>query len=627
MSTTPTDAEIRAALYYALGVASEGGRQSFTMVVAGDDRSTAVLEPAGNSGYSIGTLQTDLGQRFQPNVEGGVNVPRDLVEAAHAWALVHAPEHAFPDEASIDAAIADFGRKGDKIRDDNGRDVDADALARVNAFLGSGHGVGWVHARDAAQVDRVMTEAIAPLQATTAYQTMSAEDQLQAAVIAGKLFNQSEVNGGRLIERMGDARIKTLAEVDQFVNERMSGSRDFFQTGKDHARHGAEVTQGLRDAPAETAMGRVWADVQSDPVRRPVLAARDQAGEGVDQSHQIARELFLDTSRGKAIVAAANEGDQLAAGREPSRGAGALVAGDSVAVWGREGPVHVFRNGAWESHSRDAVQWAKDGEKRTLQLESGEALVATDTSAAPLRPDRTLSLGDNSDAVSAMQQHLAGLGYTGRDGQPLGVDGDYGPSTTHAVTVFQQAQVDAGHDLNINGVADAATLDAIEREVARQRESATPEPEQQRAIDALDPVNLRRPSQAPAATDPMLASMRDHVYAMDRSMGRTPDQASDRVAASLTAEWRANGLTAPIDGVVLGVKGTKAEAGEYVFAFSGTPERPNDWVGVKTAEAVQTSVEQSTARGETLQRQQATEAQRLAQAQQPAIDAPSRSMG
>jgi len=627
MTTNPSNAEIRAALYYAVGVASEGGRQSFTMVVAGDNRSTPLLEVAGNSGYSIGTLQTDLGQRYQPAVPGGVNVPRDLIEATQSWAVAHAPQQAFPDREAMDAAIADFGRTGRKIELDGFRDVDAASLARVNAFLGSEHGVAWVHARDAAQVERVMSEAIAPLQVTPAYQAMSAEDQLQAAVIAGKLFNQSEVNGRRLIERMADGRIGTLAEVDQFVNSRMSGAQDYYQTGKDHARHGAEVIQALRDAPADTAMARLWTDLQSDPVRQPVPAAHEQVGEGVDRSHQLARELFFDSSTGKAIVDAANQGKQWATGREPARGAGALVAGDSVAVWGREGPVHVYRHGEWSSHARDAVQRAADGEKRSLQLASGETLIAMEPAIPSLRPDRTLRPGDKGDAVRGLQEQLAELGYTGRDGKLLRPDSDYGASTTLAVTEFQKAQRDAGQDIRVTGIADAATRDAAEREVARRRDMPLPAPSMDRDIDQLQPVEPRRPSQATGVADPVLNSMRDQVYAMDRAMGRTPDEASDRVAAALTAEWRANGLTARPDGVVLGQKGDRAQPGEYVFAYSGSSERPSDWVGVKTAEAVQTPVEQSLAKSESLQRQQAMEAQLQVQAPQPGNDAPRMVMG
>ena len=64
-----------------------------------------------------------------------------------------------------------------------------------------------------------------------------------------------------------------------------------------------------------------------------------------------------------------------------------------------------------------------------------------------------------------------------------------------------------------------------------------------------------------------------------------------------------------------------------MFAYSGSSERPSDWVGVKTAEAVRTPVEQSLAKAETQQRQLAVEAQQMAQAQQPANDAAVRVMG
>ena len=147
---------------------------------------------------------------------------------------------------------------------------------------------------------------------------------------------------------------------------------------------------------------------------------------------------------------------------------------------------------------------------------------------------------------------------------------------------------------------------------------ATPEP-------ATPPVAPTRADAAPR--DPLNEAMRDFVHAMDRSLGRTPDEASDRVAAALTAQWRANGLTTPPSGVVLGQKGTQAAAGEHVFAYSGSPERPNDFVGVRTAEAVQTPVDQSLARAETLQRQQALEAQQVALAQQQASEGPRMTMG
>jgi len=454
MSTTPSDAEIRAALYYAVGVASEGGRQSFTMVVAGDNRSTALLEPAGNSGYSIGTLQTDLGQRYQPDVEGGVNVPRDLVEATQAWALAHAPKRAFPDQANIDFAIADFGRTGEKIREHDGRDVDAEALARVNAFLGSQHGVAWVHARDAAQVDRVMTEAIVPLQATAAYQAMSPDERIMAAVMVGKLFNQNERRGERVSDEVAAGTISDVAEI----NARIDGHGGYLRSGNDHATTGLAPITALRAAPEGTAFAAVWADVQSDPVRLPVLAERDLPASGVDRSHQILRELALDPERGARIVDAANRGAQQSFGRAPAEGGGAMVAGDTVALWGSRGDVQVFRDRQWESVDRALVQRIGDRSNHELHLAGDgqtESLLRVDASFPSLRSNAAeLAERDRVNEGRLIDREAQSMlrhgGFTDDHNQPIVSDGDFGPRSRQALMKFQAAE-----GLPVDGELDA----------------------------------------------------------------------------------------------------------------------------------------------------------------------------
>ena len=230
--------------------------------------------------------------------------------------------------------------------------------------------------------------------------------------------------------------------------------------------------------------------------------------------------------------------------------------------------------------------------------------------------DGALSRGEKGDAVGALQTQLRSLGYTNARGEPVVVDKDFGPGTEHALKQFQTDKA-----LPVTGIADEATRQAIDRSVREALRDLPPTPAQA--------PQRQEPSSKPAqrVEDALYAPLRDQVYAMDRAIGRTPDEASDRVAAALTAEWRANGLTARPDGVVLGQKGGSAQPGEYVFAYSGSSERPSDWVGVKTAEAVQTPVDQSLAKAETLQRQQAMEAQQMAQAQQASNDAPARAIG
>ena len=276
------------------------------------------------------------------------------------------------------------------------------------------------------------------------------------------------------------------------------------------------------------------------------------------------------------------------------------------------------RNGEADRRTRFA-EWSTYLTPETIEaIRSGREVPEAEQRNVSQQPqaafsDGMFNLGDRGVGVEALQRQLIQAGYTGKDGQPLKPDGDFGANTKHAVEELQRA-----HGLEIDGKAGMRSLRALADELQNGR-PAPKLPEPERAPGRFEDASLGR--------DPLFQSLRGHVQTMDRGMGRTPDEASDRVAAALTAEWRANGLTARPDGVVLGQKGGSAQPGEYVFAYSGSSERPSDWVGVKTAEAVQTPVDQSLAKAETLQRQQAMEAQQMAQAPQPANDAPRMVMG
>jgi hypothetical protein len=69
-----------------------------------------------------------------------------------------------------------------------------------------------------------------------------------------------------------------------------------------------------------------------------------------------------------------------------------------------------------------------------------------------------LQQGASGPGVRDLQQQLQRLGYTGRDGQPLRVDGDFGAHTEFAVRAFQRA-----HHLQVDGRAGPRqTLPAID---------------------------------------------------------------------------------------------------------------------------------------------------------------------
>jgi peptidoglycan hydrolase-like protein with peptidoglycan-binding domain len=239
----------------------------------------------------------------------------------------------------------------------------------------------------------------------------------------------------------------------------------------------------------------------------------------------------------------------------------------------------------------------------------------------PIDPlaDGVLARGDRGDAVGTLQEQLATLGYTNKAGASLVIDKDFGSGTEHAVKQFQTDKA-----LPVTGIADDATRDAIDRSVRERALGSGPIPPD-RELDQR-PAN-GGPRVDPSGRDPMFPSVRDQVQELNRGLGIDSPETADRVAAALTAEWRMQGARGSIDGVVLGQKGTSAQPGEYVFAYSGAPERPNDFVGVRTADAVQTPVEKSFARAQEAVRQQGVEAQQYAQSREQANDAPVRSMG
>lgn len=114
-----SDGEIRSTLYFAVGVTSESGYKAYQLAVAGDNPRTAAIEPADRSGYTIGTIQVDLGQHYQPNVPNGENVPRELVSGYQAWARVEQRDWVLTPQQEA-RTIQDLGRDGNAIRADGG---------------------------------------------------------------------------------------------------------------------------------------------------------------------------------------------------------------------------------------------------------------------------------------------------------------------------------------------------------------------------------------------------------------------------------------------------------------------------------------------------------------------------
>ena len=241
-----TDAELRSTLFFAVGVTSESGDKAYRLVVAGDNAATARIEPADNSGYSIGTIQTDLGQHYQPGIRNGENVPGELVDAFQAWARVQHPDWVL-DAAQRSQTVSDLGRTGRQISAQNGRALDATVKSHLDEFLATDTGITWVHDRDVAQVDKLMREAMPSLTQSTLYRNASSDDQVRLAAMVGKVYNQNETRAAPLLAALRGNQCVSVDAVSAAITWIGARSPDYFETGRDAALRGADVVNALRN--------------------------------------------------------------------------------------------------------------------------------------------------------------------------------------------------------------------------------------------------------------------------------------------------------------------------------------------------------------------------------------------
>jgi hypothetical protein len=294
-----SDTQLQAAIYFSVGVTSEGsyaGKDvAHELRFAGNiNRQTRVMEPVGNSGYSIGTLQTDLGQHPE--------VAREVVAEYQRWARANPVERPgwalnAAEEAQL---IRDLSRTGRQIGGqdrasllDNGVDINSVTKSRLNAFLKSDDGISFIHDRDVRQIGFLMRESngqqragLESLQETTLYRNASEEDQLRLATIVAKLENQA----GRgyfpgIVNRIDRGQLDSVADVTQAVRDLLPndarGRPDYVESGCLHALAGTEVLIGLKNTHQDNPLRTAWQSVMADPLVNPATLGRQDANDAV----------------------------------------------------------------------------------------------------------------------------------------------------------------------------------------------------------------------------------------------------------------------------------------------------------------------------------------------------------
>ncbi len=326
------------------------------------------MEPIGNSGFSIGTLQTDLGQHPA--------VATQLVDAYQGWARDQTPSLELTAQQR-QQTISDLQRDGNAIRAQHGRAMDGAVRTNLDAFLASADGIGFVHARDVTQVDRLMRAgdgqrdlggAMQQLRGTDLYQQSSLDDQAKLATILMKLENQA----GQA-RYPGVLRSITSGDLDsvELVKERVDGmlpnrivrgveQPDYLESGVEHALQGTEVFNKLRGAGNGNPMRDVFADVSANPLADPATLSADHANPEAMHRYEVVKTLFLQNVESPAYLDALEDGQAYAWGRPQAEGrasatGGLYASGTDMVVWNRDGRGHAFIDGVWSDVPRAEI--------------------------------------------------------------------------------------------------------------------------------------------------------------------------------------------------------------------------------------------------------------------------------
>lgn len=577
-----TDDERRAIAYFAIGVGSEGsigGRDVSNHLSFAGNTVNGVMQPVGNSGYSIGTLQTDLGQH--PEV-----VP-SLVDAYQGWARANHPDRVLS-AAERAQTIADLGRNGNTITAQGGRAMDARIEGNLNEFLRSDAGVTYIHNRDVAQANELVNGVMAQVSQTALYRNSTPDDQVRLTTMVAKVENQSGTRWTpALLRDMNNGTHNSVADVSGAIDRllpRTSGDRDYMETGRDAALQGAEVMIALRNADSRSPMHQAWQDVMANPLVNPRQTGQDPTRPHLAAEYDTAKNLFLQKAEAPALIHALDQGGAYAYGRPQQEGqgragrptAGLYASGNDFVVWNRDGSGHSNIGGVWADVDRNDLSRVRnrDGTTDLSQTHNGTTtrLLHVDPHAPVLRttPDPAL--------------------------QPTAQQ----PATQQPATQAPGAQTPA------------------------TQTPATQAPGVQVQPQATQPHANAAGRAAPE--DPLVQQARVQVNQLDARLGRTPDQSSECMIFSVACLARQSGLER-IDGVFLSQQTETQRAGQNVFVVQGAANDPASLrAHMPTAEATNTPVQDSQQRLSQLGPQLAAQHEQQQQNQQQTLPPHARGM-
>ncbi len=529
------DDQLRATIYFAVGVTSESRDKAYRLSIAGTDTHAEKLYPADNSGYTIGTLQTDLGQHYQPHVRGGENVPKDLVDAYQGWAKENHKDWAL-DHKQEAQTISDLGRNGDAIRADARRPIDATVQHHLDSYLASQDGITWVHNRDVAQVNKLMDNAVKPIQGSDVFKHATPDDQVRLVAITAKAYNQNETQGKILVRDVAANKYHSVTEVGASLNH-LDG---YFRDGRDGALSGAKVVNSLRNADATNPLSPTWQNVASNTLVNPTEL--DKAPGNLAAEYPTVKGLFVHDDKAVPFITALDKSGAYQStpldGHHPGefKGAGFVAEGKEFVSWGADGQGHAFTNNTWSAVNRSDLSLVQNA-------------------------DHSKDLSITNDGATHPMLRVA---------QPAPPHQDH-PAPHHG---------HAAHGAHAPAAHEAAP--------AHHAPAHHPAPHHAPPSHAHDPRDAGHPEHA------MNQSVHGQIGKLYAENGLSLDaKQHEALTAGVMADARREGMK-NVSGIAFGedFRSGKIDTTE-IHAFQGSPEDPRTkWSATQTQQAAQTAPEQ-----------------------------------
>ncbi len=428
------------AVYFTVGRGTEGGSASYRLSVAGVDRSEwgqpgAV---AANSGYSIGTIQVDLGQRGTWPLGATTNRALGAGETTYVDGIIgQAADYArrngltFPEDTTQ--------LRADLLTHGNGRSgrdtisfIDPAVRDSINTWAASDEGKRWIHSNiDYPQVRNATQTAMTILDRSGS--NISEDRRFEAINILAKTANQYP---------------RGLDRLENVLRE--GGDYNALQAEAQAIR--GEVS--YYDGPKAASVAQTYEDnYAADPNRR---AAMDRAHAAVARP-----DYDPSTERNNADV---QQSLGALPGGAPRRSANTVLEEGASGREVRKLESNLAGLGYSDTNGRALAvdeRFTAETRQAVENYQRAAQLPSVDGRAGPQ------TLGSIDQTVRGLQQNLTTLGINRADGQPIGVDGYYGNGTREAVRTFQQ-----NNGLDPTGISDEATRRAIETAVRERTQTA-----------------------------------------------------------------------------------------------------------------------------------------------------------